>query len=111
MLPILDIEKGSHISIIRDGVVPDAGSLTQSLTRAFHEAGWVVENPVVIGVGNPPITGIAVRVPDSSNMTGAQRAVCAAFNTAKIPYDLQSGMHQVDEHMIVANILVSQPSG
>ena len=55
--------KGSlgSIQIIQDMGAPDAKAYTADLALAFQAAGWAVALPAVLGLGNPPPSGVALQ--------------------------------------------------
>ena len=112
MTAVLDSFAGCHVSIAYDAGLAEARTLAQKLTAAFHAARWTATNPMVIGVGNPPPSGIAFRVPEAENLTEPQRAILAAFRAAAIGIDVQGGYqnHQMpNEPLVIADIVVTSP--
>jgi hypothetical protein len=90
MKAAVGVFKGSRISIAKDGASPDAASFSAGLVAVFQECGWQVGTPVILGVGTPPPTGVAIKIPDPENRTPAQQAIVNAFDAASIKFDLRS---------------------
>ena len=80
--------------ISADAAVSDARMYANSFASAFTSGGWIVSTPLVMGVGLPPKTGLAVRVRDAASLTALQRLVEAALDEAHVPYDLQPGIER-----------------
>jgi hypothetical protein len=82
--------EGSHVSIEKDGASPDAATLSSDLIDAFQRGGWQVSTPMILGLGNPPPSGVAVKVPEPQKRSLAQQAIVNAFEAADVAYDIQS---------------------
>lgn len=87
----LDKFSGSPVDIYQDMGVPDARRLSQDIGAAFNAARWDVTTPSIMGLNSPPISGIAIKVSNSENLTEAQAAIVDAFKKAKLEFDLQTG--------------------
>ena len=80
----------SSVAISRDAACPDCHALVATMGAAFSSArGWQVSNPVMMGIGNMPPTGFAVRLSDINNPSLAQRIVIDALRALGIQFDLQ----------------------
>jgi hypothetical protein len=91
IVQVLDGFSGSHVTVAHDAVVADAAPLARSLSAAFLAARWTTSMPIVMGLGNPPPSGIGVKVADRNNLTLPQQAICDALRSADIPFDIQQG--------------------
>jgi hypothetical protein len=91
LVEILDGLNGNHVIISQDAAVADARPLAQSIAAAFLAARWTASTPMVMGLGNPPPSGIGIKVPDQNNLSPPQRAIYDAFKAAGIPFDIQNG--------------------
>jgi hypothetical protein len=87
----LDPFHGSLVSIASDAASADAAQISHGLTAAFNAAGWQVENAMVLGLGNPPMSGIGLIVPTPELLTPQQEAIAQAFRAAGLKFDLQAG--------------------
>lgn len=90
-LSALGIIKGV-IDITHDMAVADAKALTGDFAVTFQRAGWTVSLPAGMGIGNPPPSGIALRVRDVKVLTPVQATVKHALEAADICFDLQLGL-------------------
>ena len=77
----------SSVSILHDSA---SGNMTKKmhsqLVDIFNRGGWRVRAPMVMGIGNPPPSGLAIiGHPESEEV----QIVVAAFRTAGIRFDLQ----------------------
>lgn len=91
MMPLLDGYSGSIIDISAEAGVNEATLLSRSLSSVFVNAGWEVINPMIMGVGNPPMSGIGLLVADASNLSDKEQSVAEALTQAGLEFDLQSG--------------------
>ncbi|MDT7533689.1 hypothetical protein OVY48_09665 [Sphingobium sp. SA2] len=91
MVPLLDPFKGQSIDITSDAASTDAAQMSKGLVAAFNSAGWITQTPMVMGLGNPPTTGVGVKVGDPNSLTPAQKAVVNALRAANISFDFQTG--------------------
>jgi hypothetical protein len=110
MVEALDVQNGHHVTIAHDAAVADSVKLARSIGSAFLAARWTTSTPMVMGLGNPPPSGIAVIVSDQNNLTAAQLAIIIAFKIAKIEVDIQTGnpgFSATDGPQSVAQIIVS----
>jgi hypothetical protein len=73
--------------------VADARGLANDLKFAFQSNGWNVQSPMVMGLGNPPPTGIALHVADQNALTAPEFAVKSALEAARLEFDIQGGFH------------------
>jgi hypothetical protein len=78
-----------NISIAQDMGAPDAKVYTGDLALAFQAAGWAVTLPAVLGVGNPPRTGVGLRVANPAALRPAELATKTALEAAGIAFDIQ----------------------
>lgn len=108
MLRFLDNFRGCNISIAYDAAVPDARNFAQSLIATFNSAGWRVTAPMLMGISNPPSTGVGVIVQDPQRLTEPQKAVCAALSAIELPFDVMNGLSDRGRMDIEVEIIVSQ---
>lgn len=77
-----------HVS--HDMACADGKRLSTQMSHAFRSAsGWSVHNPSVMGLGNPPASGLGVYVGNLSQHTDAERIIIDAFNKAGLAFDVQ----------------------
>lgn len=91
MVPLLSGHSGSRVQIMAEAGVKEATLLSRSLSLVFSNAGWQVTNGTAMGVGNPPMIGVELSVPDASNLSDLEQSVANALKEAGIEFDLQSG--------------------
>jgi hypothetical protein len=77
------------IQIAQDMGAPDAKAYTGDLALAFQAAGWAVSLPAVLGPGNPPPTGVGLRVTNPAAMQPIELAAKRALDAAGIAFDIQ----------------------
>lgn len=99
MVPLLDPFKDQCIEIASDAASADAAQMSKGLVAAFNSAGWITQTSMVMGIGNPPPTGVGLTVDDTARLTPAQSAVAGALNAAGIAFDLRSGPMRMRPHM------------
>jgi len=80
------------VSIAADMAATDARGLVADLSAAFQNAGWMVSNPMVGGLANPPPSGIAVTVADPDNLTSSQAGFVRALRQIGADFDLRKGV-------------------
>lgn len=90
MVPLLDPFSGHAVSISSDAASADSAQLSRGLAEAFHSAGWLVQTPMILGLGDPPRSGIGVGVPNPAQLTPPQIAITNALRAANLEFDLQS---------------------
>lgn len=79
----------SVVEILSDGAVSDAQKLGSQLAIIFEQAGWVVQNAMVLGVSGPiPVSGMRLSVQDINAMTTYETLVKNAFEHAGVPCDI-----------------------
>lgn len=79
------------IAIAQDVGVGDGAVFAMSLSSAFREAGWEVQRPTIMGITNPPPTGVALVVSDTQLLDEYEKVVRNALVSAKIEFDIQPG--------------------
>lgn len=79
------------ISIAVDGATPDGNNFARGLGAAFTSAGWLVQNAMVMGLGNPPASGVGLQVIDPAAFTPDEGVVVQALREAGIEFDLMPG--------------------
>lgn len=77
------------IQIVQDIAAPDVRAYTADLALAFQAAGWSVAIPAVLGIGNPPPSGVGLRVENPAAMQPIEIAVKRALEDAGIAFDIQ----------------------
>jgi hypothetical protein len=107
MAPILDRHKGACVVIASDASSTDAGILSRGLVAVFGASAWQISTPMVMGLGNPPASGIGLGVQDTSSLTVEESAVAEALKAAGLEYDLQTGIgpHPFDGQPAVRIVL------
>lgn len=91
MAPFLDRFPGCSVSIASDAVSADAAQMSKGLITAFNASRWLVQTPVIMGIANPPPTGVALCVADPGNLSEEQKAIADAFTSAAIAFDFRHG--------------------
>ncbi|MCR4268751.1 hypothetical protein [Nitratireductor sp. ZSWI3] len=92
----------SAIEIAHDAAAGDAKAFTGDFAVAFQRAGWAVSLPMVMGIGNPPPTGIALQVNDPDNLRPVEALVRSALSDLGLEFDVQPGLrgpHPRPSHM------------
>lgn len=79
------------IAITADMGVGDARAYVRDFALAFQSGGWEVQLPQVMGIGNPPLTGLALRVADVGRLTEAERTLKDALEAIQVRFDIQEG--------------------
>ncbi|WP_409018537.1 hypothetical protein [Brevundimonas vesicularis] len=82
---------GGTLSIMKDAAVADGQQYAQQLAEMFHIAGWRVSSGVVLGISNPPKTGLAVSVSNTESPNKNEHRIIDAFTAAHVPFDLREG--------------------
>lgn len=77
------------IEIAQDMGAPDAKAYRGDLALAFQAAGWIVSLPAVLGLGNPPPTGVGLMVGNPAAMQPIELATKRALEAAAIVFDIQ----------------------
>jgi hypothetical protein len=100
---------GNSIHVSTDTAVADSGTLSRGIAAAFSAAGWIVKTSICIGIGDPPVSGIALRVSKSSQLSEVEAAIADTFTAAEIQFDIQSGFEPNPHNnpASVAEILVT----
>ena len=70
---------------------PDGKRFAGQLGKAFQNAGWAVNFPVVGGPGNPPQSGLGLLVMDLANLNSVESTVAAGLRGAGLQFDVQQG--------------------
>lgn len=78
-----------NISIDYDGSDTSAQPLSAKLQDAFRQAGWTVSSGIILGLSNPPHSGILLRI-NKGGATAPQERVVRALQAARIPFDLRA---------------------
>ena len=110
MVAALAIGAGAHVSIAKDGASPDAATLSADISNVFVRAGWSVSNPMVLGIGNPPPTGISISFDPAEMGKPVQQAVVNAFNSAMLAFDVRpysSMQHRPEQQKPIAEITLT----
>jgi hypothetical protein len=106
----LDKFAGSYVVITQDMAVADARSLSQDIAAAFNAARWKVSTSMVMGLGNPPLSGVAVRVGNPESLSAPQEAIIFALKEAGLEFDIQNGRQtssRLDEPESEVEIIVT----
>lgn len=75
------------VNIAHDGGSPLTKKLHSQIVAGFQRAGWEVSTSMVMGLGNPPPTGVAVIGPPGSQVADT---VAKSLQRAGLQYDLQA---------------------
>lgn len=104
----LDKCQGTQVFITSDAASSEAAQLSRGLVEAFNSAKWAVRTPMVMGLGNPPSTGIALMAADIHNLSEEEACVADALNAARLEFDLQlGGPHPVLPGTKVVELILS----
>lgn len=110
MVKILSKFSGQLASIAHDAGASDAQVLSKGIAAAFTDSGWRVQLPMVMGLGNPPQTGIGVSVANPAQLTPEEQSACDALRSAGLDFDLQVGAKRWnDRENFAVEIVVSRP--
>lgn len=96
----LDAFRGCAIVIAADGASPDASQLSKGLTAAFNSAAWHVQSAMVMGIANPPPSGVGFLVENPSHLTPQQNSVVEALRAAGLDFDLQASAPQQHHELL-----------
>ncbi len=80
-----------RVEIIHDGACSDCNLFAADFSTLFSELGWIVRNAMVIGPGRIPPSGIGIIVSNPSALSGAEKIVVDAMNSAEIKFNPQPG--------------------
>lgn len=86
-----------QVTVVYDMACADGSAFATSIQQALKDAGWQVSNGMVGGPSNPPVEGLALRVPDIANLTNEAQSLKDALDATGIPYAFQQGRLD-DEH-------------
>lgn len=68
----------------------DSSQLAADFSAAFRSAGgWNIAEPMVMGIGNRPPSGIGINLPDPAKPSPEVLVVIKALQAAKIPFDVR----------------------
>lgn len=76
------------LTITSEGGCPDCPVYASAFERALRDAGWGVQNGIVMGPGQRPVQGIALLVPDLANLSIEASTLTRAFRAAQIDTEL-----------------------
>lgn len=108
IISALSIAAGARVSIAKDGASSEAQTLSSDLVDAFKRGGWRVDTPMVLGLGNPPPTGIEIRLSQAQARSVSEQAIINAFEAAAIRYNITYGkLGMREEDGIVAEITLT----
>ena len=91
MAQALDVCRGAHIHIISDAASTDAAQMSKGLVAAFNSAAWNVRTPTVVGLSDPPTSGIGLKVTNPLQLCREEHCVANALKFAGLEFDLQVG--------------------
>lgn len=95
----------SSVMLALDMAAHDSKRLHDQLQTAFADAGWTVQSASVMGIGNPPRTGLAVIAADTE--APEVTTIVAALEKAGLLYDLQRVGNAPSEHAGVELLVTS----
>ncbi|MER9329861.1 hypothetical protein [Mesorhizobium sp. M0488] len=81
--------KPGSIQLIKDVGSPESGKIYAQFGVLLRRLGWELMEGSVMGLGNPPPTGIAVQSHAGDTLTEDAKALIAALQAAGIEYDVQ----------------------
>ncbi|MFM7350438.1 MAG: hypothetical protein ACKO01_13300 [Erythrobacter sp.] len=90
MAKVLDPFRGALAEISQDMASAEAVPLARAITAAFNSAGWQVQTPMVMGIGNPPLSGIKLEVSDRASLTPHENAAAQALRTVGLEFDVET---------------------
>lgn len=71
----------------------DSLQFAADFASVFRSAGgWTVNEASVMGLGARPPSGVAISIPDINHPTPEISVILAAFQAAKIPFDIKQGV-------------------
>jgi hypothetical protein len=80
----------STVYVMSDLTCGDCGQYAADFERVLNDAeGWTVRHGGVMGPGNRPSSGLAVRVPDLNNPSVEAQRLLRALRANNIDFDLQ----------------------
>lgn len=87
---LIDALRGEpgNISIDYDGADAKAQPLSAQLQDIFRKAGWNVSSGIILGLSNPPASGLLIRV-NKDGTTALQGRVIQALKAADVPFDVR----------------------
>jgi hypothetical protein len=78
------------VSVAHDMACTDGKRLANQFSAIFQTAGaWNVNNPSVMGLSNPPPSGLGVLINNASSPTDAENLVIRALQRAGLAFDIQ----------------------
>lgn len=77
------------VEIAHDAAAGDAKAFAADFLMSFRLAGWPVISSMVMGVDQPPASGVALQVRDLHAFQPAERVVSQALNALGVAFDLQ----------------------
>lgn len=77
-----------NISIDYDGADAKAQPLSAQFQDIFRKAGWNVSSGIILGLSNPPASGLLIRV-NRNGATPLQERVVEALKATDVPFDLR----------------------
>ena len=76
------------LTVTSEGGCPDCPVYASAFERALRDAGWGVQNGMVMGPGQRPVQGIALMVPDPANLSVEASTLQRALRAAQIDVEL-----------------------
>jgi hypothetical protein len=83
---------------------PDARAYADGFTWVFRQAGWVVNNPMFMGLVKVSPSGLIMAVTNPNSLTPSEVTVARAFADAGIRFDVDAGRfkdQQMDDSEVV----------
>lgn len=106
--PWLAAHRGNMVHLTQDSASAQAQVFCRQMSDLFRQEGWNVRNPMVLGIGNPPKSGLALMVTNPQQLTPAQQAISEGLTAAGIKFDLQQGSnsgHPANNQEPIAQLL------
>lgn len=96
----------ASVDVMHDVASPAMKNLWGQIAAAFHQTGWKVTTGMLMGLGNPPPTGIAIVGRDGSPVV---EIVAQALKKAGIQSDIQVAPAGLLAEGVEARIVVATP--
>lgn len=81
---------GHRAHVVHEATCPDCAGFASDFQHLLADAGWSVDAGMVLGIGNPPRSGIGVLVNNAASPNPLEAAVISGLRSAHIEFDIQS---------------------
>jgi len=82
---------GYQVSVTHEGGCPDCPVYSAAFGRLLSDAGWRITGGMVMGPNQRPATGLALMVPNVTDLTVEAATLEGALRAAKIDFELMPG--------------------